>query len=191
MKKFFYSFLLLFVICSLSLFGQDFGKKGIWELGGSVGFNSSTAVFDGETANDATTTFFFNPYVGYLVINCFEVGLIPSFSTSSYGDYSSTGFGILLAPAYNFDLHNCWYPFIEGRIGYNTETFKAPEMDDQTLSGLQWGARGGVKAQVGKNALVNVGIFYTQQTLNPKDWDGGRNGYNIFGIEAGVAVFIY
>jgi hypothetical protein len=191
MKKFFYSSALVFVLGSISIFSQDFGNKGIIELGGTVGFNSTTFVANGESADDAQTTFWFNPYVGYFFMNGFEVGIIPTFATSSLGDNSTTSFGILLAPAWIFDLRNCWYPFIEGRIGYNTETYSPGVGDDQTWSGLEWGARGGIKAQVGKHALVNVGIFYTQQTWNPKDWEGDRNGYNIFGIEAGVAVFIY
>ena len=193
MKKFFELFTLLFLACSISLFAQDFAKKGIVELGGSIGFNSSTQVFNGESADESITTFFFNPYVGYFFINSLEVGVIPSFSTSSFGDNSQTNFGIILAPAYVFDLMNCWYPFIEGRIGYNTSSFDDgdDQTDDPSISGIQWGFRGGVKAQVGENALVNAGIFYNQITRNPEDWDGDRIGTNIFGIEVGVAIFLY
>ncbi len=176
----------------VSIFAQDFAKKGNLELGGGLGFNSSTAVFDGETANDAVTTFWLYPYAGYFIMDGFELGLIPRFSTSSYGDNSSTSFGILFAPAYNFDLHNCWYPFIEGRIGYNTSSYDDgnSETDDPSSSGLEWGLRGGVKAQIGKAALINLGIFYDQVTMNPEDWDGDRNGQNDFGVEVGFTVFI-
>jgi hypothetical protein len=192
-KKFFTVFTIVFFACGVSLFAQNFAKKGTLELGGSVGFTSTTGVSNGETADESETNFMFNPYVGYFFMNSFEVGLIPSFSTSSFGDQSLSSFGVLLAPAYNFDLGNCWYPFIEGRIGYNTITYDPgiQGVDESTISGLEWGFRGGVKAQVGNNALVNVGVFYRNVTMDPEDWDGDRNGFNQFGIEVGVAIFLY
>ena len=191
MKKFFTVFTIVFFACGVSLFAQNFAKKGTIELGGSVGFTSTTGVTNAETADESITSFFFNPYVGYFFMNSFEVGLIPSFSTMSAGDASLNSFGILLAPAYNFDLGNCWYPFIEGRIGYNTETFDSG-LSESTQSGIEWGFRGGVKAQVGNNALVNAGLFYRQVTLNDDDDPNDeRDGFNQFGIEVGVAIFLY
>ena len=191
MKKFFTLFTIVFFACGVSLFAQNFAKKGTIELGGSVGFTSTTGVTNAETADESISSFFFNPYVGYFFMNSFEVGLIPSFSTMSAGDASLNSFGILLAPAYNFDLGNCWYPFIEGRIGYNTETFDSG-LSESTQSGIEWGFRGGVKAQVGNNALVNAGLFYRQVTLNDDDDPNDeRDGFNQFGIEVGVAIFLY
>jgi len=166
---------------------------GTVELGGTLGFNSTTQVSNGEAADESSTTIFFNPYFGYFFINSLEVGIIPTFSSSSFGDQSQNNFGVLLAPAYNFDLGNCWYPFIEGRVGYNTSSQDDgdDETEDPSFSGLAWGFRGGVKAQVGNNALVNVGVFYNNVTMNPENWEGDRNGQNVFGIEAGVAIFLY
>jgi hypothetical protein len=193
MKKLFTLFTILFLTCGISLFAQNFAKMGTVELGGTLGFNSTTQVSNGEAADESSTTIFFNPYFGYFFINSLEVGIIPTFSSSSFGDQSQNNFGVLLAPAYNFDLGNCWYPFIEGRVGYNTSSLD--DGDDQTedpsFSGLAWGFRGGVKAQVGNNALVNVGVFYNNVTMNPENWEGDRNGQNVFGIEAGVAIFLY
>jgi hypothetical protein len=193
MKKFFTLFTILFLSCGISLFAQNFAKMGTVELGGTLGFNSTTQVSNGEAADESSTTIFFNPYFGYFFINSLEVGIIPTFSTSSFGDQSQNNFGVLLAPAYNFDLGNCWYPFIEGRVGYNTSSLDDgdDETEDPSFSGLAWGFRGGVKAQVGNNALVNVGVFYNNVTMNPENWEGDRNGQNVFGIEAGVAIFLY
>jgi len=193
MKKFFTLFTILFLSCGISLFAQNFAKMGTVELGGTLGFNSTTQVSNGEAADESSTTIFFNPYFGYFFINSLEVGIIPTFSSSSFGDQSQNNFGVLLAPAYNFDLGNCWYPFIEGRVGYNTSSQDDgdDETEDPSFSGLAWGFRGGVKAQVGNNALVNVGVFYNNVTMNPENWEGDRNGQNVFGIEAGVAIFLY
>lgn len=193
MKKFFTLFTIVFLSCGISLFAQNFAKMGTVELGGTLGFNSTTQVSNGEAADESSTTIFFNPYFGYFFINSLEVGIIPTFSTSSFGDQSQNNFGVLLAPAYNFDLGNCWYPFIEGRVGYNTSSQDDgdDQTDDPSFSGLAWGFRGGVKAQVGNNALVIVSVFYNNVTMNPENWDGDRNGQNVIGIEAGVAIFLY
>jgi len=97
MKKFFYLLVLILVVGSVSLSAQSFAKKGVWEFGGGIGFSSVTYVYDGESADDAATSFMFDPYVGYFVINSLELGLIPSFETFSLGDYSSNSFGIYFA----------------------------------------------------------------------------------------------
>lgn len=186
MKKYL-SFLLL--IAAFCINAQDFGKKGVIEAGGAIGFSSTTTVSDGETGDDALTQFTFEPYFGYFVINCLELGVIPSFSSLSQGDASITTFGIYFAPAWNFDLQSSAFPFLEGRIGYQSANYDFGEGDDNTLSGMSWGVRGGLKYQLGSSALVNASLGYTQSTLNPKDWDGGRNGTNVFDVMAGFTVF--
>ena len=193
MKKFTYVLFTLMLISSISVFGQNFAKKGVWELGGGIGFSSVTFVSDGESGDDALTSFTFEPYIGYFVINSLELGLIPSFETSSLGDLSSNSFGIYFAPAWNFDLQSNLFPFIEGRIGYNTSTVEYEDEEgtvEQTLSGLAYGARGGLKYQLGNSALVNFSLGYTMVTLDPEDWEGDRNGTNNFDIMVGFTVFL-
>jgi len=193
MKNFFYLLLLTLVVGSVSLSAQNFAKKGVWEFGGGIGFSSTTFVFDGESGDDALTTFMFEPYIGYFVINCLELGLIPSFETTSYGDFSSNSFGIYFAPAWNFDLQSNVFPFIEGRIGYNTSTttYEDEEEDEEiTTSGLAYGARGGVKVQLGNSALVNASIGYMMATMEPDDWEGDRVGTNGFDLMVGFTVFL-
>ena len=195
MKKFFYLLTITFIVGSISLSAQNFAKKGIVELGGGLGFTSTTYVFNGESLDDSQTSFWFYPYVGYFIINNVELGIIPRFSTSSYGDLSDNSFGILFAPAYVFDLGNCWYPFIEGRVGYNTWTYEYYDLNldilESTQSGLEWGFRGGVKAQVGRNALVSAGVFYQMIDRNDDDDPNDeRDGFNQFGLEVGVSVFL-
>lgn len=192
MKKIITLFIVLFVFTSLS-FSQNFATKGTIELGGSLGFSSSTGVYDGNTADKATTTFMVEPYVGYFVINNLELGLIPSFSTTSYSrDQSITSFGVYFAPAWNFDLKSNLFPFIEGRVGYNTSSYDDGNAltDDPSSSGLAWGFRGGVKVQVGNSALVNLALSYDQVTLEPENWSGGRIGQNVFGVNAGFTIFL-
>jgi len=193
MKKFFYFLALTLVIGSVSLSAQNFAKKGIWEFGGSIGFSSVTYVYDGESADDAASSFMFDPYIGYFVIDCLELGLVPSFETYSLGDYSSNSFGIYFAPAWNFDLQSNVFPFIEGRVGYNTTTVKYDDEEgeiEETASGLAYGARGGVKVQLGNSALVNASIGYMMATMEPDGWEGDRIGSNGFDLMVGFTVFL-
>jgi len=193
MKKFFYLLLLTLVVGSVSLSAQNFAKKGVWELGGGIGFSSSTNVSNGESADDAATTFIFEPYVGYFVINSLELGLIPRFDSYSFGDLSISSFGVYFAPAWNFDLQSQLFPFIEGRIGYNTQTVKFEDEEDpyeQTRSGLAYGGRGGLKYQLGNSALVNFSLGYTMITLDPENSEGDRNGSNDFDVMVGFTVFL-
>lgn len=192
MKKSFYFFFAILFFGTISLSAQNFATKSTVELGGSLGFSSTTMVYDGNSADNSISTFSIEPYVGYFVINSLELGLIPSFSTQSYGDQSSTSFGVYFAPAWNFDLKSNLYPFIEGRIGYNTSSYDDgnSETDDPSSSGLAWGFRGGVKVQVGNSALVNIALSYDQITMDPENWDGGRNGANVFGVNAGFTIFL-
>lgn len=182
------------LLFAVTLDAQNFAKKGVWELGGSAGFSSSTSVFNGETAEESATTFMLAPYLGYFVVNSFELGLIPSFVSQSFGDnYSASSFGVYFAPAWNFDLQSNLFPFIEGRIGYNTSTTTVTDDEgvehEFTASGLAWGLRGGVKVQVGNSGLVNLALFYDQITMDPDNWDGDRNGENVFGVTAGFTIF--
>ncbi len=186
--------LLVLILCVSFANGQNFAKKGVWELGGSAGFSSSTSVFNGETAEESATSFMLAPYIGYFVANSFELGLIPSFVSQSYGDnFSASSFGVYFAPAWNFDLQSNLFPFIEGRIGYNTSTTTVTDDEgveqEFSSSGLAWGLRGGVKVQVGNSGLVNLALFYDQITMDPDDWDGDRNGENVFGVTAGFTIF--
>jgi len=73
MKNLFYSVIILIFFGSVSISAQGFANRGVWELGGMIGFSSTTEVYDGETGDDALTLFTFEPYVGYFVINCVEL----------------------------------------------------------------------------------------------------------------------
>lgn len=192
MKKIFTLLFVALLFGSISLNAQNFATKGTLEFGGSVGFSSTTFVNNGESSENSLSAFSIEPYIGYFIINSFELGIIPTFSTSSYGDNSETDFGIYFAPSWNFDLKSNVYPFVEGRIGYNTASYDDgnSETDESSYSGLAWGLRGGIKLQVGNSALVNLSLSYDQMTLNPEDWEGDRNGANNFGVNAGFTIFI-
>jgi hypothetical protein len=188
MKKCFLIFLSFITIVCLNVKAQDFGKKGVIETGGTISFSSITSVSDGETADESTTIFSLQPAIGYFIVDGFEIGLAPAFTSLSSGDNTTSMFGIFLAPAYNFNTGGKVYPFIEGRIGYNTVNTDDGQTD-QTLSGLSYGGRGGIKVQLGGSSLLNLGVEYMLITLNPEDWEGDRNGVNYLAVSAGWTVF--
>jgi hypothetical protein len=184
MKKCFYFFFVVLLFGTISLNAQNFATKGTIELGGSLGFSSTTSVSNGQSASNSMSTFMIEPYFGYFVSNGFELGFFPSLTTQSYSGNSSTSLGIYLAPAWNFDMRSNLFPFLEGRIGYNSYS-----SGGSSSGGLAWGLKGGVKVKIGGSSLFNLALSYDQITYNPSGWTGGRNGYNIFAINGGFTVF--
>lgn len=183
-------FTLFVLVMAVSIIqAQDFAKKGVIELGGSVSFSSTTDVSDGETADESTSTFTFSPGIGYFIFDGFELGLVPRFSSTSQGDYSLSDIAIFVVPEYHFNLNSNVYPYVGAAVGYNSMNIDNGT-DDYTLSGLSYGALGGVKVQVGNAAIVDFGVEYFMFTYDPEDWDGDRNGWNQFAISAGVSIYI-
>lgn len=187
MKKLSIILLILAFISTVS-FAQDFAKKGVIELGGSILFSSTTEVYDGETADDSQTDFSFMPLVGYFIIDGFEVGVMPVFSSTSFGDNSTSTIGIYLTPQYHFDMKSNIYPYIGAMVGYNSLNIDNGT-NDESFSGLSFGGLAGLKVQLGKSALANLGINYFMYTFNPEDWDKDRVGANQLAISAGVSIF--
>ncbi len=167
----------------ISINAQDFATKGTWEAGGSISWSSITTVNDGESSENSLSQFVVEVPIYYFVIKGFELGLIPSFTSLSYGDGSASAFLIYLAPAWNFNTNSNAYPFMEGRIGYNTAG------NGETESGIAWAVIGGVKVQIGGGALIRFSIGYSQITLEESGNEGGRDGQNVIGIGAGFSVF--
>lgn len=186
-------FLLLALILCIGLTSANaqtiskFAKKSQWEVGGSISFTSSTAVNNGETADNSTATLSFQPYGGYFVINGLELGVMPSVDYTKFGDYNSTSYVLYFAPSYNFDTKSQFYPYITGLIGYN-----AINSGNDNRKGIAWGGEAGVKMNLLGNSLLKLGIQYIQQTLNPDpNITDERNGYNTFRVNLGFNVFFY
>jgi hypothetical protein len=187
MKKFFI-ILILIVAWMASINAQKYAKKGVIEIAGSVGFTSETDVFDGKTDDNSTTSISFMPRAGYFVIDGLGLFIAPYFQSTSYDKESQSMFAAFFAPLYAFDLKSNVYPFIGGLIGYNTATLDDGN-NEITLSGIGYGALGGIAVQIGKNALLNFGLQYLMLTTNPENWEGDRIGNNQFALEAGFSVF--
>lgn len=183
MKNLSFCLVAISLICGNTLWSQDFAKKGIWELGGTISFVNSTSVSNGETAGNSLSTFSLNVPVYYFVIDGLELGLIPQFQNLSSGGSSASLFALLAGIAYNLKTQSAAYPFFEGQIGFNTAS------NGTSRSGILWSLNAGAKVQIGSKGLARIGLFYEQRTLNTSNNEGGRNGIDTWGLNVGFAVF--
>jgi len=172
-------------------------------------YANNSIVSGGETLDESVSIFFANVPVYYLVADGLQIGVIPEFvsvGVSDGVDVTLSMFGGFFSTAYVFKTGGSVYPFIEGRIGYNSINISttgdlgiglekgnsiAQEEIDETLSGIGWGFSGGIKVQLGKAALLNFGVGYQQRTTNPEENPGDlRNGLNVISVLAGFSVFL-
>jgi len=183
MKKSLMVVFVLFVLVNLS-FGQNYAKQGVVEFTGTVSYTNLTTVYNGIADNSSISMFSISPQLSYFFMNGFQVGLAPTYQSVSNTEFSSMG--IYVTPGYVFDLNSNVYPYVSALLGYNA-TF---ENSNYSAGGFDFGAMGGIKVSVGKNALINVGLQYLQTTLNPSLWSGKRIGANEFQLLAGFSIFI-
>jgi opacity protein-like surface antigen len=186
MKKVLVLLTAVFLFVAMTSNAQEidkFAKKGQWELGGSIGFTSSTPVVDGNTG-DASSVITFAPSASYFVAPGFEVGLLVQLTSTKYsGIDAMTDYTLYLAPAYNFKTHSMFYPYIQGQIGYTGFS-----MSGSSTKGLAWAVEGGVKANLVPHVLLKLGINYSQLTRKP---EGASNRYGTNNINAMVGFGVF
>jgi hypothetical protein len=187
MKKVLLMVFAALVLITSTSFSQNnkFAKKDQWEIGGTISFTSITPVNDGETGK-ATSIFRLAPYVGYFVIEGYEMGLLLDFTTIGYGGSSSTDYSVYFVPSYNFKTNSIAYPYIQGQIGYTGFSSGSGSSD---ASGLAWGIEGGVKLNFVGSGLMKLGINYNQRTLNASS-STSRNGFNTVSVVLGLGIFL-
>ena len=109
MKKLSFYIVAISLVCSEIAWSQDFARKGIWELGGTISFVNSTSVSNGETAGNSLNTFSLNIPVYYFFTDGLELGLVPQFQNLSSGGSSASLFALLAGVAYNFKTKSARY----------------------------------------------------------------------------------
>lgn len=208
MKKLILFFICIFITVAVTLNAQDFARKGVWEIGGLVMYANNSLVVDGESMDESINFFFVNVPIYYFVVDGWQIGISPEFVSVNVGngvDVTLSVFGGFFSTAYAFKTGGSVYPFLEGRIGYNSVNISVSEVPDleltkgsavqqdeidETASGIAWGFSGGIKVQVAKGALINLGVGYQQRTANPEDWEGDRIGLDVITVQAGVSIFL-
>ena len=167
---------------------KRFGSPGTVELGGSTTFTASQPVLAGKTAN-WVYDFSLRPYVGYFVIEGFELGINPAgVNVNSTGDTTAVQLRILFAPAYNFHTATMVTPFVEGLAGITSASL-IRSGSTTSISGFTFGGRVGIKAALIERGMLTIGIQFLRITLNPSG-AGSRNGSNELSVSAGWTVWL-
>lgn len=209
MKKVILFVCAVFLLTSVSN-AQNYGKQGIWEIGGVAMFASNTIVSNGTSLDGTVSVFFANTPVYYFVMEGLAIGIVPEFASISIGqelagsDVTLSAFGGFLSAEYVFKTGGNVYPYLEGRFGYNSVNISTGNVIiplkttstqqtvgvDETISGIGFGFSGGIKVEIARGALLNFGVGYQMRTFNPDAWEGDRNGLNSIVAAAGFSVFL-
>ena len=187
MKKVFAILAIIFLIIFVSACNvrAQYAKKNVVELGGSISYSSTTQVVNGTTASESTSLFQFQPYASYYLYDNISLALSPGITiVSPAGSTESTkGYALFLVPGYTFNMQSNVFPYLEAMVGYTA--LKSGATD---LSGISFGAKGGLKLIVGNSGAVSFGISYLVINLSPSG-ASNRNGFNNFAFSMGYSVF--
>lgn len=202
MKAYPLRFLLLSVLLTGSaLASERFGLRGHVELGGSIDFTNISF----SDSSKSTGIFSISPYVGFFAINQLEIGLKPIVTiVSPPSGNSTTDLAIFLAPSWNISSRNSVVtPFVEGLIGFSSADVTvvtvnqnpppgvpAISVSSETVSGLAYGGRGGIKVQISDYGLLNFGLQYI--SLDRKTSKAASSmRENRFSVSLGFSLFTY
>lgn len=159
----------LFILCCIVIIAsqtsaQSFTSKGTVELGGEFSFSSQTvsSSLSSSSNRSALNTLMFNPYIGTMVAEGFELGFMPGIATVSYGGSSSTQTNLFFVPSYNVNTSGKAFPYFEFLIGYNSISGSG----NGSESGLGVGFSGGVKVAIGNSGLFLFNVKYLHQSYN-------------------------
>ncbi len=187
------------VIIPWSSYAQSLTSKGTVELGGEFSFASQTYTRSGSSSGgSALNTLMFNPYIGVMVTEGFELGFMPGITTISQGGESATELNLFFTPAYNVNSGKA-FPYFEFLIGYNSISGSGYYGSTQTYSGLGVGFGGGVKVAVGGSGLFLFNIKYLHQSYdipasNSSNFYGSTSSSNTLSLNtvfAGVGFRIF
>ncbi len=197
---------LQFLLCMMflsapSLAGERFGLRGHVELGGSIDFTNISF----SDSSKSTGIFSISPYVGFFAVNQLEIGLRPIVTiVSPPSGNSTTDLAIFLAPSWNISSRTSVVtPFIEGLIGFSSADVTvvtvnqnpppgvpATSVRSETVSGLAYGGRGGIKVQISDYGLLNFGLqFISLDRKTSKATASMRE--NRFSVNLGFSLFTY
>jgi hypothetical protein len=155
--------------------------KGRIELGGNIDFSHQS--FDGGSASGLTIA----PRVGYFIKPKWELEPTLLVSHSSFGDCSSSSFGLLFDVAYHFEKNKDakYLPYVIGGLGFKTYSGDVGNNDNTSLILPHLG--GGIKYFFTNTALIRTELFFEHVTNSGGAKDSDSND---FGLTAGVSIFI-
>ena len=84
-----------------------------------------------------------------------------------------------------FDLHSSVYPFVSALLGYN---YSSGTLFGNSGSGIGYGAEGGIRVLIAKEALLNIGLEYLAENLNPPS-ESSNSLYQLQ-VSVGFSIFV-
>jgi hypothetical protein len=168
---------------------KKYATAGVLEVGGSASFSMSTQVNANTTSPKSTMTLEATPYIGYFVIDGLVLGFRPLGASYTSLDTGGTIIKIntFFAPGYVFDLRNNFYPYVEGLVGYTSESIEYAGTT-KTFAGISYGGDVGVKMMLPNRGLLNFSVQYLMITMNPSGATK-RSGENVLSAELGYSIW--
>lgn len=169
---------------------NDFASAGTFEIGGNITYQDNTTIIKGETFT-SYNYFSFSPYIGYFIVDNFELGLNPLGIQKSWNSQDGfTTINVLFAPAYNMNIGESAFYFMEAQAGYTTQIITGTYASlNPRKKGFSWGGRTGIKIIISGKSLLNVGLQYQEITLTPKN-EPKRSGSDVFMFSLGFSIWL-
>jgi hypothetical protein len=158
--------------------------RGVWQVSGSAGFQSSETEIEGQSLGRSTTISLV-PSVMYFVSAGLAVGGELGLARSSFRGNTQTLIGVGPAATYYFGRSaRTWYPFIGASVSVSRNH---PESGDD-LTEWRYKGGGGLLFLLSTAVGVNSELFYEtgRQTSDGETAKGNRYGL-AFGISAFVS----
>ncbi len=160
----------LLVVSSLCAF-----EAGTINAGGSLGFAS----YKSNSDDDATTTLYFSPQVGYFFIDNLSADLLLSYWNEKQGDDTSTSFALGIGARY---FYNRFY----GGLGFMMESWGD---DNYSESANHLELKAGYLLPLVENVFVDLGLKY-KMGIGEYGSDGsGDNEESQLGLNVGFQIF--
>ncbi|MEN8230021.1 MAG: hypothetical protein ABFS38_17810 [Bacteroidota bacterium] len=178
---------LIFLLSTLNLFGQDVNptQKGNLMLGG--GGNISYSTYFDETSN-GYFTLGLNPSIGWFLSDGFALGIGPTFFIfSNFSEYGNTNLGIgtdvFLAKYFGSGI------FIKGSTGYSlSHTLDSSENDyDHTTHNIRITPEVGYAFFLGPNVALELSLV---NGLLIRLSDGSTSYFNASSVKVGFQIFL-
>ncbi len=199
--------LVLIVLASLllmaaSVFAQGSPiDKGTFQLGGSIGFASTSGDLYENADGDGQTAILVNPRVGYFVIPNLSAGAEIGFTSVSQGDATFSEISIGPAVAYYFDLDKAntepkgkIYPYLGISFTYNQITTNSggSGAQDNKWTSTTFSVGGGAAYMISGAVGVFAEVGYDMDSSKKTDpVEGDSESGAVIGIMLGITSFIY
>ncbi|MFQ5572401.1 MAG: hypothetical protein ACE5G0_22230 [Rhodothermales bacterium] len=181
----------LFACMPATAFAQTFAiDQGSFMLGGALSFTSRGGELYEDNNEDRLNALSLNPTLQFFLRRGIAVGGTILVSRTWQGDFSQSTFGIgpRISAFFGTPTLNA-YPFLSLSPIYVSNT---TDFGTGDISGSGFGVHltGGAALMVARNVSVTIGLFYLYESNSFDELDDSFTG-NTFGIEMGIAAFIF